>query len=121
MWIANRSKNDTAKLIMTFWCLSDFIESGYEHSIANQSLMSFALFSPHGAEFSVAGFTHNQIFITAGYILGAGLIVGMVYTFIQSPLTFKSQINDWSRYHRRNDEGTHSLKSSGYFLQSVQS
>ena len=81
MWIANRSNNDTAKLIMTFWCLSDFIGGGNEHSIANHSLMSFALFSPHGAEVSVTGFTHNQLFITAGYMLCDGLLVGMVYMF----------------------------------------
>jgi nitrite transporter len=76
---------------MIFWCLFAFIGSGYEHSIANKSLMSLALFLPHGAEVSITGFIHNQIFVTAGNIVGGGLMVGMVYVFTQSTLTFKSQ------------------------------
>jgi nitrite transporter NirC len=44
VWIVNRSEDDTAKLIMIFCCLFAFIGSGYEHSTANQSLMSLALF-----------------------------------------------------------------------------
>ena len=63
-------------------------------SIANQFLMSLALFLPHGAEVSVVGFTHNQIFVTAGNMIGGGLMLGMVYSFTQSPLTFESQKND---------------------------
>jgi nitrite transporter len=93
VWIVNRSEDDTAKLIMIFWCLFAFIGSGYEHSIANQSLMSLALLLPHGAEVSVAGFIHNQIFVTAGNMVGGGLLVGMVYAFAQSPLTFESKKN----------------------------
>jgi nitrite transporter NirC len=93
VWTATRSEDDTAKLIMIFWCLFAFIGSGYEHSIANQSLMSLALFLPHGAEVSVAGFIHNQIFVTAGNMVGGGLMVGMVYAFAQSPLTFETKKN----------------------------
>ena len=93
VWIVNRSEDDTAKLIMIFWCQFAFIGSGYEHSIANQSLMSLALLLPHGAEVSVAGFIHNQIFVTAGNMVGGGLMVGMVYMLAQSKLTFESQKN----------------------------
>jgi len=93
VWIANRNGDETAKLIMIFWCLFAFIGSGYEHSIANQSLMSLALLLPHGAEVSVAGFIHNQVFVTAGNMVGGGLMVGMVYVFSQSPLTFESKKN----------------------------
>ncbi|MBT5469689.1 MAG: formate/nitrite transporter family protein [Nitrospina sp.] len=94
VWIANRNVGDTAKLIMVFWCLFAFISSGYEHSIANQSLMSLALLLPHGAEVSVAGFIHNQVFVTAGNIVGGGVMVGMVYAFVDSPFSFSSQKND---------------------------
>ena len=93
VWVANRNGDETANLIMIFWCLFAFIGSGYEHSIANQSLMSLALLLPHGAEVSVVGFIHNQIFVTAGNMVGGGLLVGMVYAFAQSPLTFDSQKN----------------------------
>ena len=105
VWIVNRSEDDTAKLIMIFWCLFAFIGSGYEHSIANQSLMSLALFLPHGAEISITGFIHNQIFVTAGNMLGGGLMVGMVYVFTQSTLTFKSQKKtNWRQQCKSKDD-----------------
>ena len=81
VWIANRNGDETAKLIMIFWCLFAFIGSGYEHRIANQSLMSLALLIPHGPEVSLAGFLHNQVFVTAGNMVGGGVMVGMVYVF----------------------------------------
>ncbi len=90
VWIANRNGDETAKLIMIFWCLFAFIGSGYEHSIANQSLMSLAFFLPHGPEISLAGFIHNQVFVTAGNIVGGGLMVGMAYVFVDSSQLLRS-------------------------------
>ncbi len=81
VWMAHRTENDAAKLILIFWCLFAFIASGFEHSIANQSLLSLALLLPHGADVSIAGFVHNQVFVTAGNIVGGGLMVGLVYGF----------------------------------------
>ena len=43
------------------------------------SLLSMAMFLPHGAEISVAGFIHNQIFVTLGNLVGGGAFVGVVY------------------------------------------
>ena len=91
VWIANRNGDETAKLIMIFWCLFAFIGSGYEHSIANQSLMSLALLLPHGAEVSLAGFFHNQIFVTLGNMVGGGVMVGMVYVFASAGPLFPSE------------------------------
>jgi len=36
---------------------------------------------PHGSEVSLAGFFHNQIFVTTGNMVGGGVMVGMVYVF----------------------------------------
>ncbi len=79
VWISLRTKSETARLIMIFWCLFAFIGSGFEHSIANQSLLSMAMFLPHGPEISVAGFINNQIFVTLGNLVGGGAFVGLVY------------------------------------------
>jgi nitrite transporter len=81
VWVSLRTQSDTAKLIMIFWCLFAFIASGFEHSIANQSLLSMAMFLPHGPEVSLVGFIHNQIFVTAGNMVGGGVMVGTVYWF----------------------------------------
>ncbi|MDP6477600.1 MAG: formate/nitrite transporter family protein [Nitrospinaceae bacterium] len=79
VWISLKTQSDTAKLIMIFWCLFAFISSGYEHSIANQTLLSLAMFLPHGPEISIGGFIHNQVFVTLGNLVGGGVFVGLVY------------------------------------------
>jgi nitrite transporter NirC len=79
VWLSLRMQSETAKLIMIFWCLFAFIASGFEHSIANQSLLSMAMFLPHGAEISLNGFFHNQVFVTLGTLVGGGAFVGLVY------------------------------------------
>lgn len=86
VWISNRTQSESAKLIIIFWCLFAFIASGFEHSIANQTLLSIAMLLPHGAEISLMGFAHNQLFVTLGNMVGGGLMVGMVYWLAsQSP------------------------------------
>ncbi len=69
VWISLKTQSDSAKLIMIFWCLFAFISSGYEHSIANQTLLSLAMFLPHGPEISIGGFIHNYVFVGLVYWL----------------------------------------------------
>jgi nitrite transporter len=69
---------------MIFWCLFAFIGSGFEHSISNQTLLSMAIFLPHGPEISIAGFAHNQLFVVLGNLVGGGAFVGAVYWFASS-------------------------------------
>lgn len=64
---------------MIFWCLFAFISSGFEHSVANMTLLSIALFIPHGAGISVNGMAYNLIFVTLGNIIGGALFVGAAY------------------------------------------
>ena len=79
LWMAGRAKTDTAKCILIFWCLYAFIASGFEHSIANMSLLAMALFSPHGQAVSWGGFGNNLLFVTLGNIVGGALFVGGLY------------------------------------------
>ena len=41
VWMATRTTSDVAKLIVIFWCLFAFIGAGFEHSIANMTLLSW--------------------------------------------------------------------------------
>lgn len=50
-------KDETAKLMMIFWCLFAFITSGYEHSIANISLFTAGFLL--SSEVSLAGISYN--------------------------------------------------------------
>lgn len=83
IWTSVRAKEDVAKLILIWWCLFGFIGAGFEHSIANMSLMGMALFIPHDpAMVSVAGYIKNLVVATAGNIVGGALFIGAMYWFV---------------------------------------
>jgi nitrite transporter NirC len=84
VWMTGRTTNDAAKIVLIFWCLFAFIATGFEHSIANQSLLGMALLLPHDAVVSWGGFWYNQFFVVLGNIVGGGLFVGGLY-WLASP------------------------------------
>lgn len=79
VWCSFKMKEEVGKLIMVSWCLFAFISSGFEHSVANMTLFSIALFMPHGLGISIGGLVYNLIFVTLGNIIGGGLFVGAAY------------------------------------------
>lgn len=85
VWTASRTTSEAAKILLIFWCLFAFIGSGFEHSIANQSLLGLALFLPHEAGVSWAGFAWNQAWVILGNIVGGGVFVGGLY-WVASPV-----------------------------------
>ena len=85
VWTASRTTSEAAKILLIFWCLFAFIGSGFEHSIANQSLLGLALFLPHEAGVSWTGFAWNQTWVILGNIVGGGFFVGGLY-WIASPV-----------------------------------
>jgi nitrite transporter NirC len=82
IWCSLKLKEETAKLIMIFWCLFAFITSGFEHSVANMTLLSISLFIPHPETVSFAGLAANLIPVTLGNIVGGALFVGIAYWYI---------------------------------------
>lgn len=81
VWISFRSKSETAKLVMIFWCLLAFIGSGYEHSVANMTLLGLAYMLPHGPEISLAGLANNLVPVTLGNTAAGALFVGLAYWY----------------------------------------
>tara|TARA_B100000315_G_scaffold173105_1_gene161511 strand:- start:1383 stop:2153 length:771 start_codon:yes stop_codon:yes gene_type:complete len=79
LWTSSRTKSDTTKCILIFWCLFAFIACGYEHSIANMTILSMSLFAPHGAGVSWLGFFYNMFYVTIGNIVGGSFFVGALY------------------------------------------
>ena len=82
VWTALRTKDDTAKLGMIFWCLFAFIGAGYEHSVANMTLLGMALLGPHDPRLGWAGFAHNLAPVTLGNIVGGAIVVGASYYYV---------------------------------------
>lgn len=75
-------KEETAKLIMIFWCLFAFITIGFEHSIANMTLIITAMMLPNGGTISLAGLFKNLIPVTIGNFVGGAIFIGWTYWFI---------------------------------------
>ncbi len=79
LWSAARTKDDTAKCIIIFWCLFAFIAAGFEHSVANMTVFSIALLSEHGSNITLSGASHNLLWVTIGNLLSGALIMGLGY------------------------------------------
>jgi nitrite transporter NirC len=86
LWMAQRMTSDSAKCIAIFWCLFAFIGSGYEHSVANMTLLSIALLGEHPATVSLAGFFHNLVWVTLGNVVSGTLFVAAGYWTMSRPV-----------------------------------
>jgi nitrite transporter NirC len=82
VWLCYRLKEETAKLMMLFWCIFAFATAGFEHSIANMAVFSAALILPHPDTFTMAGVLHNLGWVTLGNILGGSLFLGLPYWYV---------------------------------------
>lgn len=80
VWCGFRCKSESGKLIMIFWCLFAFITSGFEHSVANMTLLTLALFTPGGATFG--GCAYNLLVVTLGNLFGGIVCVALPYRLI---------------------------------------
>ena len=67
---------------MIWWCLFAFITCGFEHSVANMTLLTIALLDPAGAAVSAGGWVYNLLVVTAGNMAGAVLFAAAPYAVI---------------------------------------
>lgn len=82
VWCSLRAKSDSGKLIMVWWCLFAFITSGFEHCIANMTLLTVALLAPFDAAVSVGGYFYNILVVTFGNMVGGVLFIALPYYMI---------------------------------------
>ncbi len=85
VWTSARIQGDAAKLIMIFWCLFAFIASGFEHCVANMTLLGLGMLLPHGELITSFGFGHNLLWVSLGNVVGGAVFVGMVYWYASRP------------------------------------
>ncbi|MFN3565032.1 MAG: formate/nitrite transporter family protein [Burkholderiaceae bacterium] len=82
VWMSARVDSDMARGLVIFWCLFAFIACGFEHSVANMTLLLAALAGAHPATVTWAGFGHNMLWVTLGNLVGGGVFVGLSYAFV---------------------------------------
>ena len=84
VWCGTKMKSESGKLIMIFWCIYVFMICGFEHSVANMTVMAVGLLDPNGvAGISVGGYVHNLLWVTLGNMLGGIFFVAWPYCMIQ--------------------------------------
>mgnify|MGYP002713164044 CR=1 FL=1 len=79
LWMSARTRSDAAKAIAIFWALFTFISSGYEHSVANMTLLSLSLVFDHPDSISLVGMLNNLFWVTLGNTIGGSIFMGLGY------------------------------------------
>jgi len=85
IWTSARTTSDAAKCILIFWCLFGFIGSGYEHSVANMTLLLIALLGTHPDTVTWGGLGYNLLWVTVGNIIAGAGIMGLGYWWMSRP------------------------------------
>lgn len=90
VWCSFRARSDAGKLIMVFWCILAFFTTGFEHSIANMTLLTLSLIDNGGsAAISFGGYCFNLLTVTLGNMIGAILFVALPYNAASKDLSGK--------------------------------
>ncbi|ETA73815.1 formate/nitrite transporter family protein [Ligilactobacillus equi] len=79
VWSGFQTKNDAAKLIMVFWCLLAFFTTGFEHSVANMTVITAGLLAPMGQNITLGGFAYNLFWVSLGNMIGAIFFLALPY------------------------------------------
>lgn len=82
VWCSFRLKTESGKLIMIWWCLLAFIGAGFEHSVANMTLLSLANFLAHGEQISWLGVLNNLVPVTIGNIIAGSVLMALAYVTV---------------------------------------
>lgn len=82
VWMSARMSGDAAKCIAIFWCLFAFIASGYEHSVANMTVLALALLGNHPDSVSLGGLGYNLLWVTLGNIISGAGFMGLGYWWV---------------------------------------
>lgn len=81
VWMTYKLKEETAKILMIFWCLFTFITAGFEHSVANMGMLAMGwMIDP--AQVTLVGYAYNIIVVSIGNFIGGVLFVALPYYYI---------------------------------------
>lgn len=84
VWCCTKMASESGKLIMIIWCIAVFMICGFEHSIANMSIIGMGmLVSPlTDSVVTVGQYFYNLLFVTMGNMIGGIVFVAVPYYLI---------------------------------------
>ena len=69
---------------MIMLCILVFVACGFEHSVANMSMLTMGLLAPAtDAAVSIGGYFHNILWVTLGNMIGGMVFVALPYYLFQ--------------------------------------
>lgn len=71
-----RTNNDVAKILLIGLCLFTFVTSGFEHSVANMTSFSIAIFAKNIHTITIGQAIYALLLASLGNIVGGGFFVG---------------------------------------------
>lgn len=87
VWCSIKLKSESAKLIMTFWCIFVFMICGFEHSVANMGILAVGLLNAGDAAVSIGGYFYNLILVTIANMIGGAIFLAVPYYLISKNKT----------------------------------
>ena len=87
VWSSIKLKSESAKLIMVFWCIMTFMVCGFEHSIANMTILAVGLLNAGQEAITIGGYVYNLSLATLGNIIGGALFIALPYYMISKNKT----------------------------------
>lgn len=80
VWMCFAAHSVSGKVAVIIFPITAFVTLGFEHSVANMYLIPIGILA--GAELDLAGLFSNLFFVTAGNVVGGGLLVALTYWMI---------------------------------------
>ncbi len=91
LWLAQAGRSVADKILAIVFPISAFVAAGFEHSVANMYFIPLGLLLrsqvdtngiPQVQTLTWAGLVHNLVPVTAGNLLGGGVMVALVYYLV---------------------------------------
>lgn len=85
VWCTFKCKTEAGKLVMILWCIMTFVCCGFEHCIANMTMLTIGLLNNGAfavAGVSIGGYFYNILWAAVGNILAGSLMVALPYHII---------------------------------------
>ena len=82
VWCGTKLKSESGKLIMIIWCILIFMICGFDHSIANMSILGVGLLNPMDQVLTVSSYFSDLLFVTLGNMVGGIVFVALPYAII---------------------------------------
>lgn len=80
VWMCFAAHSVSGKVLAILFPITAFVALGFEHSVANMYLLPVAML--HSGLVDAAGLAENLLVVTAGNVVGGGVLVALVYWMI---------------------------------------